>query len=53
MLDRVHERSLIEDIDMRQDDVLRRLDELNGQIEEVLRRELGQLRPDTVSADAG
>jgi hypothetical protein len=40
MLDPTQERTLLEEIESRQDEVLMRLDELNGRIEEVLRREL-------------
>jgi hypothetical protein len=53
MLDRADERSLIEDIEVRQDDVLRRLHDLNGRIEEVLRRELGQARAEAPPPDSG
>ena len=42
MIDRIRERSLLDDIDARQEEVLKSLDELNGRIEEVLRRELGR-----------
>jgi hypothetical protein len=42
MLDRARERTLLDEIDARQDEVLQSLDELNGRIEEVLRRELGR-----------
>jgi hypothetical protein len=34
-------RHLIDDLENRQDEVIRQLDELNAQIEGVLRRELG------------
>lgn len=47
MIDRAQQRNLIEDIEIRQDDVLQRLDDLNGRIEEVLRRELGPARQES------
>ena len=42
MLDLQRERTLIDDIEMRQNEVIKSLDELNDRIEEVLRREIGR-----------
>ena len=53
MTDRAQQRSLIEDIETRQDDVLQRLDDLNGRIEEVLRHELGSARQEAQASDPG
>jgi hypothetical protein len=53
MIDRAQQRSLIEDIEIRQDEVLQRLDDLNGRIEEVLHRELGSARQEAQPADSG
>jgi hypothetical protein len=53
MIDRAQQRSLIEDIEIRQEDVLQRLDDLNGRIEEVLRHELGPARQEASPADNG
>jgi hypothetical protein len=52
MLDPNLERSLLADIETRQNEVLAGLDELNGRIEAVLRRESGHKNAEVVGTDA-
>jgi hypothetical protein len=42
MDDRIRERTLLDDIEARQNDVIKSLDELNERIEDVLRQELAR-----------
>lgn len=52
MLDPNAERTLLADIESRQNEVIAGLDELNGRIEAVLRRELGQKKAEVAGSDA-
>ena len=42
MEDRIRERTLLDDIEARQNEVIKSLDELNERIEDVLRQELAR-----------